>query len=461
MFDTYSLLVDFSFMAGLLVLAQFLRSRIKFLQDFYIPASLLAGLFGLILGPQVLNVIKWSSEASSYPYSLICIIFGAIFIGKQIGGKKNVIKKVGDTFLINTGSEILCFGFALLFGGLLLFFLFPNAFPEFALLLPSGFAGGHGYAAAIGGSLNDLLGRDDCVSIGQVFATIGLIAGLVGGIICINIAGKKGFTRFVGKAAKLPEETRRGFIPVEKQEAMGKNTTHSMSIDSLAWHISLIMISFGIGYAAKMGLDALFPQLSFPLMCLTMLAGLLIQFILKLVKHDQYVDKKVVDKCSSCMTDFLVAFGVATIKLSVIAEFWLPILVLSIIGLAWPIIIVFLVGKRLFHNFWFERSIFIFGYLTGIVAVGMTLLRCCDPDSKSETLDDFGYAYTIQSIIEVFLVALIPIATVNLGWLPMGAIVTIIGLVFILLCRMIYGSLKLKGSELRPGEAEKIQDVGE
>lgn len=158
MFNTYSLLVDFSFMAGLLVVAQFLRSKLKFLKNFYIPASLIAGALGLILGPQVLNVIQWSSEASSYPYSLICIIFAAIFIGKKLGGtKKNIFKTVGDTFFINTGSEILCFGFALLIGGGLLFLFFPNVFPEFSLLLPSGFAGGHGYAAAIGGALKTFL----------------------------------------------------------------------------------------------------------------------------------------------------------------------------------------------------------------------------------------------------------------------------------------------------------------
>lgn len=173
------------------------------------------------------------------------------------------------------------------------------------------------------------------------------------------------------------------------------------------------------------------------------------------------MDKKVVDKCSGCMTDFLVAFGVATIKLSVVAEFWVPILIMCIIGIVWPLIIVFVMGKKLFHNFWFERSIFIFGYLTGIVAVGMTLLRCCDPDSKSETLDDFGYAYTIQSIIEVFLVALIPTATVNMGWLPMGAIVTALGLTFIILYRVLYGKINIKGSELRPGELEKIQGTKE
>lgn len=454
----YDIFIDFAFMAGLLILAQFLRSKIRWLQDHYIPSSLIAGTMGLILGPQVLNVISWTTEASSYPYLLICVIFGAIFLGKPLGGKgkSNVFKKVGDTFFINTASEILCFGFALLIGGGILMAFFPDVFPEFSLLLPSGFAGGHGYAAAIGGALNELLGREDAVSIGQVFATLGLLIGLIGGIICINVAAKKGYTRFVSKAVQLPEEVRKGFVPADKRESIGSNTTHSMAVDTLSWHLALILAAFGIGYAAKQGLDALFPKLAFPLMCLTMLAGLVIQFVLKLIKHDTYVDKKTVDRCSGFMTDFLVAFGVATIKLSVFTEFWVPIILMCLIGIIWPLTVVFFVAKRMYRNFWFERSIFIFGYLTGIVAVGMTLLRCCDPDAKSETLDDFGYAYTVQSVIEVFLVAMIPLVTVTFGCLPVGIATTAIGLALLVVCRALFGWNKAPGNQLREGEAEKI-----
>ena len=51
-YTNMSFLYDFAFMSLLLIIAQFLRSRIKFLQMFYIPASVLAGLMGLVLGPQ-------------------------------------------------------------------------------------------------------------------------------------------------------------------------------------------------------------------------------------------------------------------------------------------------------------------------------------------------------------------------------------------------------------------------
>lgn len=49
----------------------------------------------------------------------------------------------------------------------------------FALMMPAGFAGGHGYAASIGGTLQDITGWEEAITIGQTFATIGLILGVL------------------------------------------------------------------------------------------------------------------------------------------------------------------------------------------------------------------------------------------------------------------------------------------
>ena len=62
-----------------------------------------------------------------------------------------------------------------------------------------------------------------------------------------------------------------------------------------------------------------------------------------------------------------------------------PILLLCVLGIITPFVFVFFVGRKLFHNFWFERSIFIFGWITGVVAIGVTLLRIVDPEGKSGT----------------------------------------------------------------------------
>ena len=83
MFNAYSLLLDFCFMSGAMFVAKFLRSKIPWLQNHYIPVSVIAGFIGLLLGPQVAKVIPWSSEASSYPYLLICVLFAGLFIGRK------------------------------------------------------------------------------------------------------------------------------------------------------------------------------------------------------------------------------------------------------------------------------------------------------------------------------------------------------------------------------------------
>ena len=95
-----------------------------------------------------------------------------------------------------------------------------------------------------------------------------------------------------------------------------------------------------------------------------------------------------------------------------------------------------------------------FGWTTGVEAIGVTLLRIVDPEAKSGTLSDYGYAYTLQSIIEVFIVALTPIFAVSLGCITVGLIETGIALALFLVSAVVFGVRKEKMNELRPGEAE-------
>ncbi|MDR3258394.1 MAG: hypothetical protein LBT51_02105 [Fusobacteriaceae bacterium] len=458
-FTAYSMLMDFCLMSGFLFIAQMLRSKVKFFQNFYIPSSLIAGFLALFAGNQFLNFVPFSDQTGSYAYLLVCVLFSGIFLGKtEKINLKETINKVGNTFLINMSSEIICFGAACLFGGALMILLFPNVFREIALLLPSGFMGGHGYAAAIGGTLNTMLGRNDGVIIGQTFATLGLLTGIFGGIICINYATRKKATRMIEAIGSLPMECKTGMVPGEKRQSMGTETIHPMAMDPLAWHIAIILFTTGIGYVIYNFYKQYWPNIEIPLMCLTMLVGVVIQGLLNKIGYGTYVDKKIVDRIGSCVTDYLVAFGVATIKISVVLDFIGPISVLCIIGILWPCILVFFVGRKLFINFWFERSIFIFGYITGVVAIGITLLRIVDPEMKTGTLDDFGTAYTLQSIVELFLVTIIPVIVVNTGLIPVGAILMVIGIVLLLLSKWKYGSytMKVPMDELRPGEGEII-----
>ena len=450
-----SFLYDFAFMSLLLIVAQFLRSKIKFLQMFYIPASVLAGIMGLLLGPQFLNIIPWSGKIGSYAYMLVCVLFGGLFLGKKSkGNAKKALTQVGASFCVNMGAEFLCFGVALLVGGSLIMLLFPNVFPEISLLMPSGYCGGHGYASTIGTALNNLLGREDGAIIGQTFATMGLLTGLFVGIACINYATRKGATRLVDKAESLPEDCRTGIVPPDKRISMGEETINPMSMDPLAWHLALTLIATLAGYMFYDWYKQYLPDIELPVMCLTMIFGVIIQTILNHTPFRDSVDEHVEGRIGSMVTDYLVGFGVTSISITVVMEFAGPILLLCLLGTFTSLSFVFIIGRKLFHNFWFERSIFVFGWTTGVVAIGVTLLRIVDPEAKSGTLSDYGYAYTLQSIIEVFIVALTPIFAVSLGCVTVGLIETGIALALFLVSAVVFGVRKEKMNELRPGEAE-------
>lgn len=450
-----SFLMDFSYMSILLIIAQFMRAKIKFLQNFFIPASLLAGLLGLFLGPQFLGLIPWSGSIGSYAYMLVCVLFAGLFLGKKEKiNMKTMFHQVGDSFCVNMAAEFICFGSALLIGGALMLLLFPNVFPEISLLLPSGFCGGHGYASTISTALNNLLGREDCVVIGQTFATMGLLTGIFLGVACINWAARHGCTRFVKDAKALPEDCRTGIVPSGKRISMGEETINPMSMDPLAWHLGLTLIATWAGYTFYDWYKQYLPDIELPVMCLTMLAGVLLQTFLNHTPFRDSVDEHVEGRIGSMVTDYLVGFGVASISVTVVLEFLWPIVILCILGIVTPFIFVFYIGRKLFHNFWFERSIFIFGWITGVVAIGVTLLRIVDPEGKSGTLNDYGYSYTIQSIVEVFIIALTPGLAVSMGCTLSGAVLSAVGIALLLFCAKVFGVHHEKMSELRQGEAE-------
>ena len=76
----YDVLSDFAIASLLILIGQFLRAKIKFFQEFFIPSSLIAGLIALLLGGQFLDVLHFSSGAGSYAGMLIIIVFTVVGI---------------------------------------------------------------------------------------------------------------------------------------------------------------------------------------------------------------------------------------------------------------------------------------------------------------------------------------------------------------------------------------------
>ena len=123
-------------------------------------------------------------------------------------------------------------------------------------------------------------------------------------------------------------------------------------------------------------------------------------------------------------TDLLVAFGVASIKLSVIVKYAVPLIVLVVLGTIVTFLITFYFGRCLSKNYWFERTIFAWGWWTGTMAMGIALLRIVDPKMSSKAMEDYALAYLPIAPLEIILITLAPILFANgLGiWLLVGCL---------------------------------------
>ena len=483
-------------MAVLLVIAHILRSRLRLLQNLFVPTAIIAGFLGLAGGPQGLDVLPFSEKpavaASSdetasadetaaitttepamteYPFYLVVLLFATLLMGHSKREKevspREIVRNVGDTLAYNLASEIGMFGLALLFGVMVLSFLFPGLNSDvssvggFSLLLSAGFVGGHGTANVVGTVLRDGGGYEDAMTIGYTFATVGLLAGILGGMVLINLATRMGWTRMVKTANELPESVRRGFLTEDERRSMGEQTVSPIALDPLTWHVALALAALALAFLADYLIRTFLPgKYSLPLFAFSMLAGLLIQKTLDRVGLGQFVDKAIMGRIGSSTSDFLIAFGVASIKLSVVLQYWKPLLVMSLFGVTYSVILLWFVGRRIFRNFWFERSVFVYGWNTGVVAIGITLLRVVDPRLKTRTLEEFGLAYVLISFVEIGMLVTVPLLVAK-GFVLIPALVLITLFVCtILLSRIFVGWFPNAADEMREGEHSIVQEFG-
>jgi len=130
-------------------------------------------------------------------------------------------------------------------------------------------------------------------------------------------------------------------------------------------------------------------------------------------KSEKYVSVDVINRISGSATDILVAFGIASISLSVVLDYIFPLALLFAFGLVYAYVFFAILSKRFFSEYWFEKGIFTWGWTTGTVAMGMALLRIVDPDAKSKTLDDYGLAYIPIAPVEILLITFAPFLVIN------------------------------------------------
>ena len=407
-FNPWTLFVDIGIISLLLLLGKLMRVKIKFIQKLFIPPSLLAGFIGLALGPHGFDVLPISSQTGTYAGILIAFIFGALPLTSQ---KTKGNQEIGTMWVYSQAGMLLQWAFGGLLGLLILSQFWPVS-PAFGITMPSGYCGGHGTAAAIGQAFGQL-GQDEILTLAMTAATFGIVASVILGLIFVKWGTKNKHTAYLADYKDLPSELRTGLLPQEKRESMGESTCSSISIDSLTFNLAIISaIALG-GYGISKLAAYYMPGFELPVFSCAFVAGIIIKKMLDKTRASESICPQTVGHISGAMTDYLVAFGIASIKLSVVLEYIVPLAILLLSGLAVTLIYVFFMGRKLMKECWFEKALFTWGWFTGTMAMGIALLRVVDPKMKSRCMDSYALAYLFIAPVEIALITFAPVAFVN------------------------------------------------
>ncbi len=406
-----------------LFIGMFLRAKVPAFRKLLLPASVIGGFVLLLLGPQVwgghapLRIpAEYLSAWAAMPGVLIVPIFASVPLGSGMNeprGEKGIWRKDLPKALVSCGL-FSCGGGIQQVAGFLFAVLAAQFIPSLALYrtfgyeLSQGFSGGHGTAASLGGILEGY-GLDyweTAQGVATTFATVGLVGGMLIGIFLINYASRKGLTMVLDKPAEIPAALSRGYNPdVKEQPVLGRETTVSSSIETITVHLGIMLGVSALAYWVL----SVFRKYSIPgltsipawFYALLLMYG--VNFLLRALKLDWMIDKKVKSRITGCMSDIAITAAIGSMSVKTVMNYAGPIVFLSVIGFAVTYLVSFPAYRWFFgkKDYPFERAVMSWGVNTGVMINGLMLLKICDPDYESPALADFSVGFALMSVISI------------------------------------------------------------
>ena len=400
-----------------------IRVRSKSAQRLFLPVSVIGGFLALILGPEVLGRLAdlvglpalgeggvFGSEVlevwSNLPDLLISVVFATLFLGKAIPSPRKAVRLMGPQLSLGVTFAAGQYVIGILLTILLLAPLFGVP-PMFGALIEMGFEGGHGTAAGMTSVMDDL-GFTDGGDLALATATVGIVSGIVIGVIAVNWAARKGHAQFLTANGGTSESTRRGVYASDERPTGATLTVRPESLEALTLHVGIVAVAILVGQGLLSGLQAIEQALwadsveilaYVPLFPLAMLGGVIVQFVADKTGLARYIDKGTLDRVQGASLDLLIISALGALSLEAIAANIGAFAILVVVGIAWNVLVFFVLAPRFIRMYWFERGIGDFGQSMGVTATGLLLMRMADPENNSPAYEAFGYK---QLILEPF-----------------------------------------------------------
>ncbi len=389
MSENWSYVWDVMVICLFLGLATYIRRSFKFFRKFFIPNAIIAGFIGLLLGPQILNLIPFNADhMGTIIYHLMSIGFIALAL-KDRNTTKN--KDIVNTGIIIVNGYVLqgILGFGL--SVLMAYTILPDLFPVFGMLLPLGYGQGAGQAYSMGRQWESL-GFSNGGNIGLTIAALGLLWACIGGIPLMNYMIKVKKIKPSYSLTNSQEDT-------VQVEVVKEHVGETESVDGFTIQLFTIGIIYLATYLTLLGLTEVLKNFgTFGNTLSTMLWGfsfiiaalfaILFRFILDVLKKKkvikrEYTSNFLLERISGGAFDIMITASIAAISITILKQYLLPTMVIGTLGGIATILYVIFLGKRMYKNDVLENTLGLYGNLTGVVSTGLALVKEIDPKLES------------------------------------------------------------------------------
>lgn len=415
-----TVILDGAILSLLLLIGIILRKHSKFLQNLYLPASLIAGFVGLFLGPQILGHFTGLSlpigkSIAQWPGQLTSIVLGLAFVGAKPSNNFGRIASEGVTVsgLMHQTQVLVGLGLTML-----LIPFFPELPVSFGFTPVFGFHGGHGTANAVGVALAQY-GWPEGISVANTMATAGLMSGIILGMIVINIGVRRGYAQKVLEPQSIPKSIQEGIVPVSERKPIGVGVSYADALDPLALQLAITGLVFGGATLLSKGLVMIHPLLKeIPHFACAMVFGATFNYVMRKLHLESYIDRATITRISGVALDYLVCAAIATLSLKVFSLYLVPLVLTIVVMIVVNLIANFYFSWKIFDVDWFERAVASYGLESGVLATGLMLLRVVDPNFETTGQDSVASAVSLLYPLAIPYVVLMPLLSTKIpAWI--------------------------------------------
>jgi ESS family glutamate:Na+ symporter len=301
--------------------------------------------------------------------------------------------------------------------------------PVYGFMVPFAFAQGPGQAVTFAG-IFEQQGWTDAVDVGLAFASAGFAAAFLVGVPLAKWGMSKGLaTHSMG----ISDSVGKGYFREDEEtESMGTETTFSGNIDTLTVHFALM----GVAYLLAHGLAWIFGHIpgfvgdtiSGMMFMNGLFAAYFVRWVLRRLQVEHLLDRQMQAKLTGFTTDYVVVASFMAVQAAVVVSWLVPILVTCLVITALTVVLCFVIGQRYGSDHDFERTMGMYGTLTGTTPTGLALVRILDPRMRTTTMAEMG----LMNLPELlYIPAMLVISAAFAGELGLPAAVGVMALLTI------------------------------